>query len=211
MGVILIFILLVVGIIVYYNIKNKYQANHPKKCDFCGKDFPNPTKLLDGYICDDCLKIEYGDKKIDLHSYLINFKKGRVSVSNLKEFMNLLNERGEIEKGFVATRISPSGAIIVDDNLGLFVAGAEHMPRYARRISDIEGFKLVIERNWDDMTTDSAYITGGHLEIKLSELFDELIVSIPVDQKIIGMKSNVKKAFEDDIRFLEEITGKVRG
>lgn len=82
MIVALIFILLVVGMVVYFNIKNKYQESHQKKCDFCGKEFPDSTKLLDGYICADCQKAVYGSETIDLYSYLLNFKKERSQFLN---------------------------------------------------------------------------------------------------------------------------------
>lgn len=60
--------------------------------------------------------------------------------------------------------------VVVDDNLGLFIAGDDPMPQYARRTADIEKFKLVIDRNWEDSTTDSLYVNGGHIEITLNEL-----------------------------------------
>lgn len=196
-----------VGMILYYRAKNNWKENHQKQCSFCGKMYPETYALKDGCICDSCCRVTYRGGTADLSLLMSNMNLRLCTVNEIRNYINTIKERGELMASFNPTRVSPSGKIKVDDSLGLFVITGQSGSRFAHRVADIESFKLVIDK---DNYGDTPLVEGGHIAIKINEPIKEIQLEMGVQDKLVGMKHEVKKTFEDDLEFLEQITGMKR-
>jgi len=205
------FIVLVVAIIVYYRVKNSWNEKHPKTCDLCGESVANTIPLADGNVCKKCLSFPLTNGEFQLSSHVKSKGGKNITVAELKNQIKSIKERNQCLAQSSPSRLSPSGKIAVYDDLGLFILKDQAVTDFPHKIADIEGFKLHIDRNFTESASDVARVDGGHIEIKMSELFATINFNLNLEEKFFGMKDYVKKNYEAELAFLEEISGKIRG
>jgi len=204
------FIVLTVVIIIYYRVKNNVSEKHPKTCDICGEVSANTIALADGNVCNKCLNFPLINGEFQLSTYVKNKGGKNITVDELKNQIDSIKEMDQLLTQSSPTRMSPSGKIVVYDDLGLFILKDQAFIDFPHKISDIESFKLHIDRNFTESASDVVRVDGGHIEIKMNELFDVINFNLCLEEKFFGMKDYVKKTYEAELAFLEEITGKVR-
>ncbi|MCQ2524058.1 MAG: hypothetical protein MJ123_06910 [Lachnospiraceae bacterium] len=214
---ILAFIVLVIVVIFYYRAKNKYLEAHPEKikkyrCSFCNQEFEKVIPLSDGAICDNCQKI--GDEGWHTELFLLghSWKSKNISVNDVRRAMADVENKRMMLANLSVTRSSESGRIHVDDNQKVFYVNHGAKPIVLHRISDISEFYLEYEyEDISPLSSESSYeVKSGNVVIRLNEVFDLEEVSAHVDSKMFTQRNEVKKVFEPDLVFLEEITGKKR-
>ena len=202
-------IVLFVAMVLICRGRSEWENKHPQKCDICGADVPAVISLKDGCMCYKCTEAKYGYKTIELTEIMkkLDFKK--YTVEEMKNYIGTIKQRGELMASFRPTRVSETGHIQVDDNLHLFIindAGPIDNV-YAHDPTDIQSFRLVIDKKSLMPGETSTIIEGGHIEIKLKEPANKIGVYYLSKRDSIGAKHEIKKALEPDFKFLEEITG----
>lgn len=215
---ILAIIVLAVIFIFIFRARNKYYEKHPEKikmykCSFCGQEFPKVIKLADGAICEQCEKVGDENWHIELFDLDRTWKNKNITCANIRQAMSDMENKRLMLSDLAVTRTSESGRIVVDDVKKMFYIRKEGRPIILHRISDIKEFYLEYEYeeigfSSDDTTSNE--VRSGNVVIKLNEVFDMETFTAHVDEKLFTQRNEVKKVFESDLVFLEEITGMKR-
>lgn len=212
---IILFIVLVVVVIFYYRAKNKYYEAHPEKikkytCSFCGQEYPQIIRLADGGICHECEKIGDENWQVELFDLNRTWKNKKITVNDIRKAMAEMEEKRQMVTNLSVTRTSESGRIMVDDNQDVFYVKKGAGSIIPHRINDIKEFYLEYEYEEGSSDDSSPSVRSGNVVIKLNEVFDVEEFTAPVDSKFFTQRNEVKKVFEPDLAFLEEITGMKR-
>lgn len=189
------------------------------KCSFCGKQVEIVRKLSDGAICNDCATIKVLNKEIEILLLDCTKKFNKLTCDDLTKAMDDLKETMKLMDDFKETRKSESGRIIVDDNLGLFYIKNDYFPFemvrpiILHKLNRITDFYL--EYDFSEVNIfnpDLGYeVSSGFITIKMNEFFDVEYIFEKIDSKVLTQRLEIKKVFESDLIFLEQLTGKKRG
>lgn len=183
------------------------------QCSFCGREFPNVLKLADGAICDECATVKGVDWKRNIFNLDRNKPAKKITCNEVRQALRDWEEKKQMLLNLSVTRTSESGIIMVDDNQKVFFAKGWREPVILHRICDIRDFYLEYdyeEKGIHRKDGSTFSVKSGHITINLNEFNDLEEIRTHVDKKTFTQRGEVKKVFESDLVFLEEITGKKR-
>ena len=206
---ILMFIVLVVIVIAYYNAKAKYQEAHPRPCAKCGKMISTGIELSGSVICKECGNFTFNGKEMNFTNIHMDTDYKRFTWEEVNQFLSSIPEREAALNDFNATAVSPLGKIKVDEAKGLILVDGI----WVHKISDVKSFKTVYDFEPGRRDNDPGKYTGGHILIKYNDFRMSDTISTKIDAKLMDAMTihEVNKAYDDELKFLEKVTHKSRG
>lgn len=182
------------------------------QCSFCNQLVDKAIKLSDGAICNQCAQISGATESINIYLLDHSVINTQMSCNDVQNALNDMRERMQLISEFSATRTSPSGKIVVDDNHKVFyIKKTSESNMILHRVSDISHFFLeyeYVEKHGSG--GDRSEVRSGHIMIKTNEMFDIEKIKLPVKEKLFTQRLEVQRVYEPDLLFLEQISGKRR-